>query len=48
MNIITIFLGLSVGCTTSAAPSYPRTVLIVILGLLAFCFWYGQRRRSAN
>ena len=39
MNIITIFLGLSVGCTTSAGTFLtPRTVLIVILGLLAFCF----------
>ena len=39
MNIITIFLGLSVGCTTSANTFLtPRTILIVILGLLAFCF----------
>ena len=39
MNIITIFLGLSVGCTTSADTFLTaRTVLIVILGLLAFCF----------
>ena len=39
MNIITIFLGLSVGCTTSANTFLTaRTVLIIILGLLAFCF----------
>ena len=39
MNIITIFLGLSVGCTTSANTFLnARTVLIIILGLLAFSF----------
>ncbi len=39
MNIITIFLGLSVGCTTSANTFLnARTVLIIILGLLALSF----------
>ena len=39
MNIITIFLGLSVGCTTSANTFLtPQTVMIVGLGLIAFCF----------
>ena len=39
MNIITIFLGLSVGCTTSANTFLKaRTVLIIVLGLLAFSF----------
>ena len=39
MNIITIFLGLSVGCTTSANTFLnARTVLIIVLGLLAFSF----------
>ena len=39
MNIITIFLGLSVGCTTSANTFLnARTGLIIILGLLAFSF----------
>ena len=39
MNIITIFLGLSVGCTTSANTFLTQqTVFIVFLGLLAFCF----------
>lgn len=39
MNIITIFLGVSVGCTTSADTFLTtRTVMIVGLGLAAFCF----------
>ena len=39
MNIITIFLGLSVGCTTSADTFLTKqTLFIVVLGLLAFCF----------
>ena len=39
MNIITIFLGLSVGCTISANTFLnARTVLIIVLGLLAFSF----------
>ncbi len=39
MNIITIFLGLSVGCTTSANTFLTQqTVFIVGLGLIAFCF----------
>jgi len=39
MNIITIFLGLSVGCTTSANTFLTQqTVFIVLLGLIAFCF----------
>ena len=39
MNIITIFLGLSVGCTTSANTFLTQqTVFIVFLGLIAFCF----------
>ena len=39
MNIITIFLGLSVGCTTSANTFLNwATVKIVLMGLVAFCF----------
>ncbi len=39
MNIITIFLGLSVGCTTSADTFLTsQTVMIVAMGLVAFCF----------
>ena len=39
MNIITIFLGLSVGCTTSANTFLNRqTVFIIVLGLIAFSF----------
>lgn len=38
MNIITIFLGFSVGCTTDADTFLNlRTVEIIVLGLLAFC-----------
>ena len=39
MNIITIFLGFSVGCTTNAATFLNvQTVEIIVLGLLAFSF----------
>ncbi len=39
MNIITIFLALSVGCTTSANTFLnARTLFIVVLGLIAFSF----------
>ncbi|MEG2652166.1 MAG: sodium ion-translocating decarboxylase subunit beta [Ruthenibacterium sp.] len=39
MNIITIFLGISVGCTTSADTFLnAQTLFIVVLGLIAFCF----------
>ena len=39
MNIITIFLGVSVGCTTSADTFFNlQTAYIIALGLLAFCF----------
>ena len=39
MNIITIFLGLSVGCTTSADTFLTsRTLFIIVLGLIAFGF----------
>ena len=39
MNIITIFLGISVGCTTSADTFLnARTLMIIVLGLVAFCF----------
>lgn len=39
MNIITIFLGVSVGCTTQADTFLTlRTVYIVVLGLVAFAF----------
>lgn len=39
MNIITIFLGISVGCTTSANTFLtPATLKIVALGLVAFAF----------
>ncbi len=37
MNIITIFLGFSVGCTTSAATFLNiQTVEIIVLGIVAF------------
>ena len=39
MNIITIFLGVSVGCTTNAETFLNKnTLFIVALGLIAFCF----------
>ena len=39
MNIITIFLGFSVGCTTNAETFLTmRTVLVIVLGVVAFCF----------
>ena len=39
MNIITIFLALSVGCTTSANTFLNnRTLFIIVLGLIAFSF----------
>ncbi|MEG1640698.1 MAG: sodium ion-translocating decarboxylase subunit beta [Ruthenibacterium sp.] len=38
MNIITIFLGISVGCTTSADTFFTQqTFFIIALGLAAFC-----------
>ena len=46
MNIITIFLGFSVGCTTSADTFLTlRTVQIIALGIFAFGF--GTRGRRA-
>ena len=39
MNIVTVFLGISVGSTTAAARFLtPETLKIVALGLIAFCF----------
>lgn len=39
MNIVTVFLGISVGATTVASSFLSlRTLYIVVLGLLAFCF----------
>ncbi len=39
MNIITIFLGISVGCTTQAGTFLtPATLKIIVLGLVAFAF----------
>ena len=39
MNIVTVFLGISVGATTVAARFLTwETIKIVVLGLLAFCF----------
>ncbi|NLW77912.1 MAG: sodium ion-translocating decarboxylase subunit beta [Ruminococcaceae bacterium] len=39
MNIITIFLGISVGCTTNADTFLrTETILILVLGLVAFAF----------
>lgn len=39
MNIITIFLGVSVGCTTNAATFLNwSTFFIICLGVVAFCF----------
>ena len=38
MNIVTIFLGISVGATTSAGSFLNlNTIKIVVLGLVAFC-----------
>lgn len=39
INIVTIFLGLIVG-TKAVGPTFlqPQTLLIIVLGLLAFCF----------
>ncbi len=38
MNIITIFLGISVGATTKASTFLsPETLKIIVLGLIAFC-----------
>ena len=45
MNIITIFLALSVGCTTSANTFLnSRTLFIIVLGLIAFSFGTAGRR----
>lgn len=39
MNIITIFLGVSVGCTTNAATFLNwNTIFIIVLGVIAFAF----------
>ena len=39
MNIITIFLGFSVGCTTSADTFFTtQTLFIILLGIIAFGF----------
>ncbi len=39
MNIITIFLGFSVGCTTNAETFFTKqTLFIIVLGVLAFSF----------
>ncbi len=39
MNIVTIFLGISVGATTTAETFLnTQTLLIIVLGLVAFCF----------
>ena len=39
MNIITILLGVTVGATANAATFlHPKTLLIIALGLIAFCF----------
>ena len=39
MNIITIFLGFSVGCTTNAETFFTQqTLFIIVLGVLAFSF----------
>ncbi|MBR1496955.1 MAG: sodium ion-translocating decarboxylase subunit beta [Oscillospiraceae bacterium] len=39
MNIVTLFLGISVGATTVATRFLSiQTILIVVLGLVAFCF----------
>ena len=38
MNIVTVFLGISVGATATAANFLqPQTLLIIVLGLVAFC-----------
>lgn len=39
MNIVTIFLGISVGATATAEEFLsPKTLMIIVLGLVAFCF----------
>ncbi|MBQ2329315.1 MAG: sodium ion-translocating decarboxylase subunit beta, partial [Oscillospiraceae bacterium] len=39
MNIVTLFLGISVGATTVASRFLnPQTLYIILLGLIAFCF----------
>ena len=39
MNIVTLFLGISVGATTVASRFLnPQTLYIIVLGLIAFCF----------
>ena len=39
MNIVTIFLGVSVGATANAETFLdPQTLYIIVLGLAAFCF----------
>ncbi|MBQ9895225.1 MAG: sodium ion-translocating decarboxylase subunit beta [Ruminococcus sp.] len=39
MNIVTVFLGISVGATTAADRFLsPETIKIIVLGLTAFCF----------
>ncbi len=39
MNIITIFLGVTVGATATAESFLnPETIFIIVLGLIAFCF----------
>lgn len=39
INIVTIFLGISVGATANAETFLaPQTLLIILLGLVAFCF----------
>ena len=38
MNIITILLGVTVGATANASTFLnPKTLLIIVLGLIAFC-----------
>ena len=43
INIITIFLGVTVGATASAAYFLkPQTLFIILLGLIAFCVFYRR------
>jgi len=39
LNILTIFIGLSIGATATAARMLdPKTIIVILLGLIAFCF----------
>ena len=44
MNIITLFLGVTVGATATASSFLSaQTIGIIVLGLIAFCFSSSRR-----